>query len=430
MEGDIELSQRHFSAGRTDQAIEGLLNTSLFPDKSLDQVRQLVEVKAADDLVPWCRRNGYRSVTFGSHRRPPDGINRIYEVDGDTVTSRPFAINDEDPAVFAIPNATIAAGAGMISTKDGKVIQVASAWGEERKKGAIGKLAYGRLCTRDENDEFLSKRFHRSTTLPEAIYLWVGCKHFGINLINVIHVALLREAVGDTSLPLVAQKKGLPPRQFELDAIRKMGFANNEIIAVDNMPTTFVEKLWVPHCPITFFPNHILSCSAGMNIFRSRLGITTRSSSTRGERIYITRRDAKWRRLEDEASVIAMLRNEFGFRVVEFTGLELEQRLEELANAEIILGLTGQNLFNMMFAPAGCWVGEILPDTHRGAAVRDAIAHMALSMGHQVVRIPCDTRKTDEPWIRWDVAVRNRELRAALKFMTAQTSRLARARHA
>lgn len=430
MEDYMESAQGHFSAGRTDQAIECLLNTSLFKDMSLAQIRQLVEVKAADDLLPWCQRNAHPAITFASHKRGPDALNSIREVDGETIVSRPLVINDEDAAVFAIPNATIAAGAGMISTEDGKVIQLAPDWGEERKKGTRARLAYGNLCVRDENDEFLSRRVGRSIALPEAVYLWVGCKHFGINLVNLINVALLREAVGNTNLPLVAQKKGLPPRQFELDAIRKMGFTNNEIITVENRPSTFVEKLWVPYCPITFFPHHIKSCSAGMNIFRRRLGITERSKSTPGERIYVTRKDAKWRVVEDEESLIAMLRSEFGFRVVEFTGLELDQRLEELANAEIILGLTGQNLFNMMFAPPGCWIGEILPVTHKSPPVRDAIGHMALSMGHQVIRIPCDTRKTDESWIRWNVVIRNRELRTALRFLAEQSSATDKAKYA
>jgi hypothetical protein len=428
MEFDLERAREHFAAGRTDQAIECLINTASFPEMSSEQIRQLVEVKSVDDLVPWCRRTGTHEVTFESHKRPPNALNSIWEIEGDAIISRTFPINDEDAAVFAIPNATVAAGAGVISTEDGKIIQIAPDWGEEAKTGVRARRAYGGLCVRDENDEVLTKRLPRITSLPEAIYLWVGCRHFGINLVNVINVALLREALGETDLPLVAQRKGMPPRQFELDAIRRMGFTNNQIITVDNRPTTFVEKLWVPYSPITFFPHHILSCSAAMNIFRRRLGITDRSKSTPGERIYVTRRDAQWRLIEDEEAYITMLRRKYDFRVVEFTGLELEQRIEALANAEVILGSTGQNLFNMMFAPPDCLIAEILPVTHKGAAVRDAIAHMGLSMGHRILRIPCDTRQTDEPWIRWNLILRDEALHAGLQFLEHQTSSSPRAK--
>lgn len=414
----LERAQQHFAAGRTDQAIESLLNTKLFRNASLDEARALVEVKVAEDLVSWGRRNAERTVTFGSYKRPSSATDNVFDVEGDSIVSRAIAFNDEDPSVFAIRNATVGFGNGLISTEDGKIIEIAPNWGVQTRKGDRARAAYGALCNRDESDEFLYRRFDRTTSLPEAIYLWVGCKHFGTNLTNLIHVALLREALGDTNLPLVAQKKGMPPRQFELDAIRKMGFANNEIMCVDNRPRTFVEKLWVPHCPITFYPQHVLSCSAGMNIFRDRLGIAKLDEAAAGERIYITRRDAKWRLVEDEDALIAMLRDEFGFRVVEFTGMELDQRLAELARAKIILGPTGQNMFHMMFAPPGCWVAEILPVTHKDGAVRDCIAHLALSMGHKSIRIPCDTRQTDDDWIRWDISVRYRELRTALEFMT------------
>ena len=422
MEVDMEAVKRHFSAGRFEQAIKCLADIPSFQGMPLEQVRQNVEARSIDYLVEWCGRRGVEKRAFPPSERPTTTPYHIFEAAKDIVTSRPFAINDEESAVFAIPSATVAAGPGMISTEDGKVIQIAPDWGEERKVGKLGPRTYGNLCVRDGTDEFLSRRLPPSTTLPEAIYVWVGCKHFGINLVNVINVALLRDALGETDLPLVIQKKGMPPRRFELDAIRRLGFEKNQIITTVNKPTTFVEKLWVPHCPITFHPHHILSSSAAMSVFRRRLGIVPRDASKPGDRLYVTRRDATWRLVENEQELIAMLQRDFGFQVVEFTGLELHERLEKLANAEIILGSTGQNLFNMMFAPPGCWIGEILPVTHRGNAVRDAIAHLALSMGHRILRIPCDTRQTDEPWIRWNLSIRNHELQSALRFLEKQTS--------
>jgi hypothetical protein len=411
MDGDLKLVQDHFAAGRTEEAIQQLP----------EQLRRTVEARSIDDLMPWCARNRAETISLEAHRlrAVPAGF---HEVEGDDVIARALIINDNDGAVFAIPNATMAAGHGMISTEDSRVISIASDWGKAWKAGERAALAYRSIVVRPGTDDFLATCVAPTTRLAEAGYLWVGVKHFGINLINLVHMAMLREALGDSDLPLVAQRKGLPPRRFERDAIRKMGFANNEIITIDNAPTTIIDKLWVPHCPITFFPRHIVSCSAGMNIFRRRIGVAERSKSSPGERIYVTRRDAKWRHIEDEGSLIAMLRDEFGFRVVEFTGMELDQRIEALADASIILGSTGQNLFNMMFAPPGCWIGEILPRSHADIAVRDAIAHMALSMGHNLVRIPSDSQATEKEWSRWNIIIRERETRAGVRFLLEQAS--------
>lgn len=81
-------------------------------------------------------------------------------------------------------------------------------------------------------------------------------------------------------------------------------------------------------------------------------------------RIFITRSGAQTtstRNLRNEQQIIAAL-IPFGFSAIEPGKLTFAEQVQLFANAEVVIGVHGSAFANVIFAPNGCVVGEILPD--------------------------------------------------------------------
>lgn len=98
-----------------------------------------------------------------------------------------------------------------------------------------------------------------------------------------------------------------------------------------------------------------------LNFFRKRMynhwGL---NSEPTGRRIYISRKDARIRRIENEAEVIRFLEN-FGFENHTLTGLSLREQARMFAEAEVILTMHGAALTNILYANPAAKVIEIFP---------------------------------------------------------------------
>lgn len=78
-------------------------------------------------------------------------------------------------------------------------------------------------------------------------------------------------------------------------------------------------------------------------------------------RLYISRADAATRRLVNEAEIIARLQD-FGFEALTLTGMTLAEQIRRFARAEMVVGPHGSGLTNLLFAPPGATVIELMPD--------------------------------------------------------------------
>lgn len=403
MKDAIKVVQDHFSAGRVAEAME-VATCSALP----------VQLKNIGDLLVWCRENAERTI---GNEAKKSRVVHSYRVESGAVATSVLELDDAAPLVFMIRDAVVAAGHAMIGTQDGTVLPAVPLWGRTRKKGVLAKHTYGVIAARVGSDEILCERLPEATVIPEGIYASLVSKTFGIKVMMLAGLAMVRQALGDNRLPLVFQKKHRP-QTFELAALRAIGYRDNEVVIVDNAPTTRVERLWVPYLPLTLYPRHIITCSGVTRALRERLSVGSRRGA--GERIYISRRDADRRRVENEDEVIDLIRG-YGFRVIEFTGLDVSARVDALRNAEIVLGPVGSNLFNAVFAPADCWVVEFMPHFYEvDPAIRDSIAHLVLSIGQKYVRVPCDVLQTEAKYTHWNLVAREEDLRVGLDFVARQ----------
>jgi len=96
-----------------------------------------------------------------------------------------------------------------------------------------------------------------------------------------------------------------------------------------------------------------------------------------GRRLYLSRNDAKSRRILNEAAFEdALTRN--GFQTVLPGTMTFEEQVSLFNQANVICGAHGAALTNMLFAPPGAHIIEILPDDRRKATY----LMLAKSAGH------------------------------------------------
>ncbi len=83
-------------------------------------------------------------------------------------------------------------------------------------------------------------------------------------------------------------------------------------------------------------------------------------------RFYVSRRDADARKLANEDELVAALEAE-GYQELVLSRFSIEEQISAFSGASDIVAPHGAGLVHLMFAPPGCRVLEILPDSHRFA---------------------------------------------------------------
>ncbi len=406
-------AREHFAAGRRDAALAALANSSAFRGLTSEEIRRRVAMLHMEDLVEWARRNAELVVPVGPPSRPVRTV-ITYVVDKGGVSELPLSYAEAQPEVAVLNGLTFLLGSSMAMTPDDSLVRVAPRWGKgmkflENVPGIIGWT--------ENYKDLLFRLPPQAAPIPEAAYFFLNYRYYGGNIINLASMALIREVSGPTSMPLLTDVgRGIGP--VEMAALRRMGFPDNEIITVRNDMATRVDRLWACHLPITWDHDPINSDTA-LNVLRQRLGVAPELGPGGPELVYTSRGDAKRRRVANEDEVLDVLRP-LGFHVVKFAELDLQQRMDVLRSAKIVVGPGGSNLFNMAFGPPGAWAIEFVPDSW-GRGLQDTIAQLMINLGNNRVKV--HSKSIEDPDTKhneWDMSVPIADLKTAVEFVMAQ----------
>ena len=152
-----------------------------------------------------------------------------------------------------------------------------------------------------------------------------------------------------------------------------------------------------------------------LSFFRERVAGSEfgskRGSLTSKRRLLVSRADAQVRRLVDESDVSALL-SKLGFEVYVPGRHTFEEQAEAFRNAELIVGMHGAGLTNMLFA-SDAKVVEILPSNYPGL---NHFRLLAAALGHEYVNLACGKIfRPDElqvPWrLRYGESIHNADVR-------------------
>lgn len=107
--------------------------------------------------------------------------------------------------------------------------------------------------------------------------------------------------------------------------------------------------------------------------------------STGKKRIYISRQNAGKRKFDEEQPILTLLKK-YGFETVHLELSSLKQQLELFAQAEVVIGIHGAGLTNLLWS-SQCSVIEIFPSAKHNAWQYE---YLAASCGHTYAKIEFD----------------------------------------
>jgi len=156
-------------------------------------------------------------------------------------------------------------------------------------------------------------------------------------------------------------------------------FDEERIVEVPYKANLLVEKLWMVS------PPYLVLVTGGSLYYRSdilmahreyilkKLGITVSSKPTK--RLFVVRHGVA-RSLANEWQLQTTLER-YGFELIEPGEYSFREQVEMFASAEMIVGVHGAGLSNLLFAPIECAVCELLPKNFQAACFQ----HLANSFG-------------------------------------------------
>ncbi len=167
---------------------------------------------------------------------------------------------------------------------------------------------------------------------------------------------------------------------FQRESLIELGVAEHKIVEIDVLECVRCENLIVTTAPRGFSS----SITPGWLIdgFRKTL-LPPRASVAVGKRIYISRRDAGSRKFVNEEEIIECLEG-LGFEAVEMSDFDFNEKVALFAQAEMVVGLTGAGLTNLMLCRSDASVVELFPASYVTYFYSSIGAYLGLDYHHIV----------------------------------------------
>ena len=215
--------------------------------------------------------------------------------------------------------------------------------------------------------------------LGSAILIW-GNRNFGHWMFE--HLPRIVIAAREAQLRDMAYiiTDDMPDRY--IDFIVAAGIPREQLVKLTPGKSTFVQELWVHSVPN--YRGHYNDklpyiWTDGMHYLRSKIlnddAYNTFPKLENRKRLYISRRSAEWRKPDNDELVHECLES-FGVEEVDMNGMSYEDQIDNIKNAELIVIAAGASSIVTMYAPKGCVVIELIPDTVEGTFGTMVWAHM------------------------------------------------------
>lgn len=143
--------------------------------------------------------------------------------------------------------------------------------------------------------------------------------------------------------------------RYQRETLEHLGIAPEKILTADERLHVRADSLVVP----SLKPHNQCLPAADLSWLRQTF-LSDRPPARSGRRLFLSRNDAAFRRLQNE-SALRPLFAEHGFEFVSTAGLDVPAQARLFAGAEWIAGVAGAAFANLVFASPGTHVLEITP---------------------------------------------------------------------
>jgi glycosyl transferase family 61 len=328
------------------------------------------------DIKSWVRQQsvdlnhrGNNSPTYVSYEttksvrrrcRAPDGLEGVHPA------LRNKELTFQEPFLALLPSAKMLGPEGsIISSDDGIVTE--STWPR-----GLFQQDHVYKCLRLPAPELLPGSYYALTSR-----FWNNYYHW---VIETLPRLFAYSSVSDESPKLIVNS---PLADWQVESLNLLGFRSKNLFFLDEGYYRF-EKL--------YFPSDIGINPKMLEWLRNAL-VPPTCAAAPSKRIYITRRIAARRRLLNEAELEPILLQQ-GFIIAELENLNFTEQTGLFGEAEIVVGLHGAGLTNMVWAPPGCRVMEIMHPNHVSAMYY----MLAEVLQHRYLSVPGQTAGKDDSW--------------------------------
>lgn len=284
--------------------------------------------------------------------RAPDGLEHVHPA------LRTEELTFQEPFLASLPSARMLGPEGSIISSDDGII-AESTW----ERGLFQRdRIYHRLHL--PAPQRLSGSYYALTSR-----FWNNYYHW---IIETLPRLFAYSSVSNERPKLIVNS---PLADWQIESLQLLGFGRENLFFLDKGYYSF-EQL--------HFPSDVGINPVMLNWLQTTLSRTT-SAAAPSKRVYITRRAATRRRLLNETELEPLLREQ-GFIIAELEKLPFTEQTRLFAEAEMIVGLHGAGLTNMVWAPAGCSVLEIMHPNHVGAMyymLAEVLQHRYVSLAGQ-----------------------------------------------
>lgn len=173
-------------------------------------------------------------------------------------------------------------------------------------------------------------------------------------------------------------------RSFQRETLERCGFTAAQILPLERDDHVCVDSLVVPWLKPTNQAMPLEDVAALRELLLPR-------TAARGRRIFLSRRDAGFRRLLNEDELHPLLKRH-GFEIVSTGTMDVASQARLFAEAEWIAGASGAAFANLVFAPPGARVLEIAPP--QWLAVYHWMISARCGLNHTVLLADGDHRTT------------------------------------
>ena len=175
---------------------------------------------------------------------------------------------------------------------------------------------------------------------------------------------------------------------------RMLGFRH--LVRIGDDEIAYCEKLLLPGQTTKVHKQHPTIIDAISSRLREAV------SSDKGDysdyrRIYVSRAKASYRKVTNEAELVTLL-DKYGFKTVNFEDHSIEERISFMKNVDVLMGIHGAGLTNMLFMDKGKLVIHLI---HEGQH-EDTFYNLATAMRHDSVFMQGKAENKDDRGVCYD----------------------------
>ena len=145
------------------------------------------------------------------------------------------------------------------------------------------------------------------------------------------------------------------------ECLAALGYGADDLVVLEADVIHEFDGLWVPTMLYHGHQGWLYWSDRIFPFLRETFAVATAPAPRPGRRLFVSRATARWRRLVNEAELLAAVAA-YGFEVIDPAALSIAEQVRLAGAAEVIMGPFGAGMMLLLFAAPGAHIVELKYD--------------------------------------------------------------------